>query len=89
LSTAATTPAGVNDTTDIEGIEGDNGFIATRDWILQWQSKLPIEPILRLLDFFIPRIDAICENSYDYYPHIIPIHHLYMYDVTINGSYYL
>jgi hypothetical protein len=63
-ATAATPAAPMPPTDVIEGIQGDNGFIATRDWIHQWQSKLPIEPILRLLDFFIPRIDAICETTY-------------------------
>ena len=40
-----------------------NAFVPTAAWKNSWKQQLPLEPILRLLDFFEPKVDAILQAN--------------------------
>jgi hypothetical protein len=46
----------------------------TTQWALEWKSKLPLEPLYRLLDFLLPKIDAIVQSEYA----SVPALHFYL-----------
>ena len=40
-----------------------NGFIATEDWVSQWHSQLPLQPILVLLEHLVPQVQTLCSTQ--------------------------
>jgi len=47
---------------DVKNVK-KNSFVPTHEWALEWKSKLPLEAVYRLLDFFLPRIDSLAQTK--------------------------
>jgi hypothetical protein len=40
-----------------------SGFVPTPEWALEWKKRLPLEPIFRLLEFFLPKVEAVVRSA--------------------------
>jgi Dyggve-Melchior-Clausen syndrome protein len=49
-SASESTPAGV--------------WVPTIEWALSWKQRLPLGPIFKLLDFFLPQVEALCNDHH-------------------------
>lgn len=40
-----------------------SGFTPTEEWFSSWKPKLPLEEIIKLLEFLVPKIEEKCKDS--------------------------
>lgn len=38
-------------------------FVPTEQWLQEWKAKMPLEPVLRLLDALCPKIEKLCAED--------------------------
>ena len=42
--------------------DGSGRFVATCEWAASWKRKLPLEPVLKMIDFLLPKVNALRDS---------------------------
>jgi hypothetical protein len=47
----------------LEEVVVEDGFEVSQEWLDSWKPELPLGTLLRLIDFLVPRVQALCDGE--------------------------